>query len=86
MHSDWTGGVRQVEAVNASPECLVWKKNSSGITAVVPGLYRLAVGFFLNQVSSGHPRPQRLGLMPGQGSLIVVWPVACCSCQCCRCA
>lgn len=40
----------QVEVVNAAPDCLLWKKNSVGITAKVPGLYRLAIAFFLAQV------------------------------------
>jgi hypothetical protein len=41
----------QVEVVNAAPDCLLWKKNTVGITAKVPGLYRLAVAFFLIKVT-----------------------------------
>jgi len=45
--------------MNAAPDSLIWKKNTNGITAKVPGLYRLAVGFFTHKVSSSRRRRRR---------------------------
>jgi hypothetical protein len=47
---------------NSAPEAFLWKKGSNGITAKVPGLYRLVVGFFAAQVGVATSPRQQSGL------------------------
>ena len=41
-----------VQAVNTTPDSLLWRQESTNVTAVKPGLYRVALGFFASRPPS----------------------------------